>query len=103
MQHKLFQGLATHALLHVSETVDSPWPLARYVTRQLPADVRALTCGHLDLPALARTHQSLLQQAEGHILAIDDADEAALVQLDMLMLLGCYLPAKDQAYALAPA
>lgn len=65
----------------------------RYALDDITFDTTMVREGNLDYPELAEAHQEYLDKAENDILWETDESKAATNQMDLLFMLGTYLPA----------
>ena len=102
MQPVLFHDVSTSKILRRTPPNSSTNALAGYVLKELPKDIQDWSESALSLESLAKRQTQLLETERQRLYTLQTAEEAAIVQLDLLMLLGAYLPAKEAAYELAP-
>ncbi|HZM64424.1 MAG TPA: hypothetical protein VFB59_04795 [Candidatus Saccharimonadales bacterium] len=108
MKPRLFAELPDQAHLenHV-EYIDGAAVLAAYTLHQMPAELRALSNlkgedankAYVDLAA---KHAEILDDAAPDVYSNSDKAKAEIAQLDLLFMLGCYLPGEAEADALVP-
>jgi len=103
MPSGLFRTIPTSKILGRKSPEKPTTVLDRYVLRELPKDIRAWNDHSVSFDELAARHVPVLEAERERLIALTDSKQAALAQLDLLMLLGAYLPAKETAYQHAPA
>lgn len=77
--------------------------ITEYVLEELPGYLRGIREEEIDYGDLASSQHSLIEDAEKTLLTNTSAEVAKRMQLDMLFMLGGYLPAGKDAYKRAPA
>jgi hypothetical protein len=76
--------------------------LRNYILEELPTDLRAMTEGEVGIDQLAVKHEAILAPIEIEVSRNADPHSAQSTQLDLLFMLGSYLPSGDEAFAIAP-
>lgn len=71
-------------------------PLEAYTVRHLPGELRAVAEGRMGYDELARKQEALLRERAPYILDNRDPREAMITQMDLLFMLGGYLPSKQE-------
>jgi len=105
MQSILFRDISTSKILRLqspSEPSRQSNTLAHYVVHELPKDIRSWSDNLTSFKDLAERHAALLASERARLYSLKNDQQAAVAQLDLLMLLGAYLPAKEAVYQLAP-
>lgn len=97
----LFKNLPVSAL-GGGKRKPAPNHLAGYVLRELPKDLRSYVSGAFTHQRLAERQELLLLGEQLRITSVNSLNEARLTQLDLLMLLGCYLLERERALIQAP-
>ncbi|HZM64421.1 MAG TPA: hypothetical protein VFB59_04780, partial [Candidatus Saccharimonadales bacterium] len=77
-------------------------PLSRYVLDELPQDLSAIRANQLSYTDLAAKHAALLAEAEPSMLQNEDPHTAKITQLDLVFMLGSYIPT-GSVFEAAPA
>lgn len=98
---KLFVGSGSEAFgAPPAEAPDNP--LTHYVLHELPYDLRKLSEGDIGFEDLAAKEAGLLRAAESDVFRNTDPEVAIQTQLDLLFMLGGFLPAGKEAFAQTP-
>jgi hypothetical protein len=78
-------------------------PIAEYIQNDFHSDLAMVVEDHDTYPDLASRHARLLSGAAARVLAHNrDPEVAEITQLDLLFMLGAYLPLEDDAFRAAP-
>ncbi|HSW78253.1 MAG TPA: hypothetical protein VLG36_05635 [Candidatus Chromulinivoraceae bacterium] len=103
MQSYLFQDAPTSEILgRGSPIAPSRTVLSQYVINELPRDIKEWNDDILSIEELAKRQVVVLEAEQKRLRTLKNNEEAAVAHLDMLMLLGAYLPTKEVAYQVAP-
>lgn len=86
------ESLFTYQQNENEKTYEGSSVLGEYVIHQLPSDLDEVRRGELTYDELARKHEELLAGVGEQILAISDYGAAAVTQLDLVFIMGSYLP-----------
>jgi len=103
MPSGLFQALPTSKILKGKSPKEPTTVLAGYVLHELPKDIKAWNDQTISFDELAARQTLVLEAERERLTTLTDNEQATLAQLDLLMMLGAYLPAKEAAYQYAPA
>lgn len=97
---KLFTGFRVE-VLPSAQTAENG-AIASYVLSQLPLDLAKVRDGEMSYSDLREVQSGVLREGEDEVLRNRDPSLAELMQLDMLFMLGGYLPNGVDTYRAAP-
>ncbi|MGY5052311.1 hypothetical protein ACWDE0_43260 [Streptomyces sp. 900105755] len=98
-QEDLFSGMENPGRTPSSENLpERTLRIRNYVLSELPADLSAMSRQKMTYRDLAEKQSRVLEEASASTFPVDDPAAARVTQLDLLFMLGGFLPAGPEAF-----
>lgn len=86
------ENLFTHQSLENAECETSKNTLSNYILKELPTDLCNVRNGDMTYDSLSDKHSAIILNLQAEGIGPQNRDEAAIQQLDLVFMMGSYLP-----------